>query len=263
MNDQPALTKVLITVLTYPHPSRGYQELVCTAGITETFDWIRLYPVDYRYRPMKQKFKKYQWIEVELMSQERGNDNRKESRRPKLDSIHVIGDPLTTKQNWSERREIIDRLPHSTLNELKSQHNSDRTSLGIVRPKRVIDLEIRTANEPEWKPEWRLLFQQRTLFGPAQKPLRSFLIRFIMSLSVRIASSRTPQCARIGNLGRCFSKSPIVLALMKKQRRASEISSSMNCVTMIRIRGSSWELISHTTRGLSWAFSGLQKLLRR
>jgi hypothetical protein len=178
MNDQPALTKVLITVLTYPHPSRGYQELVCTAGITETFDWIRLYPVDYRYRPMKQKFKKYQWIEVELMSQERGNDNRKESRRPKLDSIHVIGDPLTTKQNWSERREIIDRLPHSTLNELKSQHNSDRTSLGIVRPKRVIDLEIRTANEPEWKPEWRLLFQQRTLFGPAQKPLRKLPYTF-------------------------------------------------------------------------------------
>jgi hypothetical protein len=27
--------RVLITVMTYPHPSRGYQELVCTAGITE------------------------------------------------------------------------------------------------------------------------------------------------------------------------------------------------------------------------------------
>ena len=28
--------KVLITVMTYPHPSRGYQELVCTAGVTES-----------------------------------------------------------------------------------------------------------------------------------------------------------------------------------------------------------------------------------
>jgi len=27
--------KVLITVLTYPHPSESYDELVCTAGITE------------------------------------------------------------------------------------------------------------------------------------------------------------------------------------------------------------------------------------
>ncbi len=42
--------KVLITVMTYPHPSRGYQELVCTAGVTESGEWIRLYPVDYRYR---------------------------------------------------------------------------------------------------------------------------------------------------------------------------------------------------------------------
>lgn len=42
--------KVLITVMTYPHPSRGYQELVCTAGVTDAGEWVRLYPVDYRYR---------------------------------------------------------------------------------------------------------------------------------------------------------------------------------------------------------------------
>lgn len=58
--------KVLITVMTYPHPSRGYQELVCTAGVTESGEWIRLYPVDYRYREQHQQFKKYQWIEVVL-----------------------------------------------------------------------------------------------------------------------------------------------------------------------------------------------------
>lgn len=45
------LTKVLITVLTYPHPSQQHQETICTAGITETGDWIRLYPIDYRYQP--------------------------------------------------------------------------------------------------------------------------------------------------------------------------------------------------------------------
>ena len=33
-------TKVLITVMTYPLPSRGYQELVCTAGITEEGKWV-------------------------------------------------------------------------------------------------------------------------------------------------------------------------------------------------------------------------------
>jgi hypothetical protein len=27
--------KVLITVMTYPHPLRGYQELVCTAAVSD------------------------------------------------------------------------------------------------------------------------------------------------------------------------------------------------------------------------------------
>ena len=44
-------TNVLITVMTYPHPSQRHQELVCTAGITEAGEWVRLYPIDYRYRP--------------------------------------------------------------------------------------------------------------------------------------------------------------------------------------------------------------------
>ena len=66
MNESFEPTRVLITVMTYPHPSRGYQELICTAGITEAGEWVRLYPIDYRYRPRDQQFRKYQWIEVGL-----------------------------------------------------------------------------------------------------------------------------------------------------------------------------------------------------
>jgi hypothetical protein len=90
-------TKVLITVMTYPHPSAGYQELVCTAGITEQAEWVRLYPVDYRYRPTHQQFRKYQWIEVVLDEAGHGHDKRRESRRPDLDSIRILGEPLDTK----------------------------------------------------------------------------------------------------------------------------------------------------------------------
>jgi hypothetical protein len=53
-------TKVLITVMTYPLPSQSYQEVVCTAGITEAGEWVRLYPVDYRYQPKERQFHKYQ-----------------------------------------------------------------------------------------------------------------------------------------------------------------------------------------------------------
>ena len=169
--------KILITVMTYPHPSRGYQELVCTAGVTENGEWIRLYPVDYRYREKQQQFKKYQWIEVALEPRGSGNDNRKESRRPALDTIKILGSRLGTKNKWRERREVIDRLPHFTRNELVSLHERDKTSLGIVRPLRVLDLEIRQADS-EWKPEWQSLFSQLTLFGPPQKPLRKIPYTF-------------------------------------------------------------------------------------
>jgi len=170
-------TKVLITVMTYPHPSRGYQELVCTAGITEAGEWIRLYPVDYRYRDRDQQFKKYQWIEVELDEVSAGNDNRKESRRPILNSIKLIGEPLDTKDGWRQRREIIDKLPHYTRNQLVTLHEQDKTSLGVVRPSKVLDIEIRQA-DPEWKTEWQSLFSQLTLFGPSQKPLRKIPYTF-------------------------------------------------------------------------------------
>ena len=103
-------TKVLITVMTYPHPSETHQELVCTAGITESGEWVRLYPIDYRYRPENQQFHKYQWIEIGLADHGAGNDHRRESRTPDLDSIRLLGEPLSTKNNWLARREIIDAL---------------------------------------------------------------------------------------------------------------------------------------------------------
>ena len=44
-----ARQKVLITVTTYPLPSRSYDELVCTAGVLENGQWIRIYPVPLQF----------------------------------------------------------------------------------------------------------------------------------------------------------------------------------------------------------------------
>ncbi len=177
MTTQFTRTKVLITVMTYPHPSRGYQELVCTAGITENKEWVRLYPIDYRYRPRHQQFRKYQWVEIDLLPSGAGNDRRKESRKPELDSMQSLGAPLSTKDAWRERREIIDAMPVYTVKELQALYERDRTSLGIVRPSRVLDLVIEPA-DPEWKPEWQALFSQLRLFGSPQKPLRKIPFKF-------------------------------------------------------------------------------------
>jgi hypothetical protein len=82
--------KVLITVKTYPIPSAKYDELVCTAGVTESGDFIRLYPVNFRDLPFSQQYKKYQWIEV-VAEKHRGRDVRKESYRPDSDTMMLIG----------------------------------------------------------------------------------------------------------------------------------------------------------------------------
>ena len=61
--------------------------------------------------------------------------------------------------------------PHHTLLELKALYDENRTSLGIVRPARVLDVEVEES-EREWKPEWQTLFEQFRLFDPPPKSLR-------------------------------------------------------------------------------------------
>ena len=95
--------KVLITVKTYPTISTKYDELVCTAGFLEDGTWIRIYPIPFRKKSYNEQYKKYDWIELDLVKNE--SDFRPESFRPKtLDTeIKIVGH-LDTKNNWAERK---------------------------------------------------------------------------------------------------------------------------------------------------------------
>ncbi len=98
--------EVLITVKTYPLPSETYQELVCTAGVLEDGSFVRLYPIDYRYRPYWQWFKKYQWIQLQATKNRK--DPRPESYRPVSGTpIEPIGEPIGTENNWAERKRYV------------------------------------------------------------------------------------------------------------------------------------------------------------
>ena len=160
--------KVLITVKTYPLPSVKYKELVCTAGVFEDGTFIRLYPIDYRYRPYWQWYSKYQWIELEV--EKNTEDPRPESFRP-VDGAKIapLGEPLSTDNNWAERKKYVLAKGVQTmccLNKLKQ----NECSLGIVRLREVKDFKIEQAKR-NWKPEWQNLLDQQELFGPKRKPL--------------------------------------------------------------------------------------------
>ena len=142
--------KVLITVKTYPIPSAKYGELVCTAGVTEAGDFIRLYPVNFRDQPFSRQYRKYQWIEVEA-EKHRGRDARKESYRPNCDTLVMLGEPIATKAgDWSDRGRYVLKNVARSMEELRDWQERDATSLGIIRPKVVHDL-IAEPTDREWK----------------------------------------------------------------------------------------------------------------
>jgi len=168
--------RIFIVVKTYPSPSKGYVETVCTAGVTDTGDWIRLYPVSYRYLEKNQQYPKYAWIEVEVKKAER--DHRKESYTPKMESIKVVRRPLGGKNQWEEAKSLLLPRANKSLCELTTL-TVQGISLGIFKPENIKDFY--------WKEEshyWdnNELIEQQALFGIEYKPLEkipySFHYRF-------------------------------------------------------------------------------------
>ncbi|MGC3977649.1 MAG: hypothetical protein QM751_05105 [Paludibacteraceae bacterium] len=144
------LTKVLISVKTYPSLSEKYDELVCTAGFREDGSWIRIYPVPFRKLDYSKRYHKWEWIEMNLVNND--SDFRPESYRPySIDGeIKTIGE-VGTSQNWKERKHFSFKKVHTNLSELIDEAKNPhlRTSLAVVKPKKIIDF-IWEEVEREW-----------------------------------------------------------------------------------------------------------------
>ena len=166
--------RILITVLTYPHPSKKYQETVCTAGITEDGQWVRLYPLPLRSLPKEQQLRKWHWVELGTLPPTK--DVRPESRRPLLDDL-VVGVKLDPAKDREERRRLIDLLPHRSLAGWEAAYEQDKTSLGVLVPKRVLDVE-HEAEDDDWTEAERSALSQLDLFADSPKTLHKIPYRF-------------------------------------------------------------------------------------
>lgn len=156
------LLKVLITVKTYPIPSAKYGELVCTAGVTEDGNFIRLYPVNFRDQAYSKQYRKYQWIEVEA-TRHTGRDFRKESYRPDCDTLIMLGEPIPTYRDWQERSKYVLPLRSASMEALWEQQTIDETSLGLIKPKVIKDLIVEPADR-DWKPSFYQELRQARLW---------------------------------------------------------------------------------------------------
>lgn len=159
--------RVLITVKAYPLPSRSYDELVCTAGITEDGQWVRIYPVPFRFLRDEGQYSKYQWVELDL--EERQDDFRPESYSPVntgLQDLKIIKG-LDTNNHWKARKDIVldngPKIYTSKTQLIEDSKEPDFVSLATFKPSRFIDFEWEE-DEREWKGNFQKNIQQKDLF---------------------------------------------------------------------------------------------------
>lgn len=157
--------KVLITVRTYPTPSRQQIEVSCTAGIDDEGKWIRLFPVPYRFLTSDKRFSKYQYIGTDVTKSI--SDPRLESYKVNPDTIMILSSPLPTTNNWEARKEKVLPLKAKSLCELQALRNANQfPTLGLVKPKNIMNLEIKSES-PDWTESELTSLRQYSMFGSA------------------------------------------------------------------------------------------------
>lgn len=159
-----ALIRVLITVKTYPTISAKYDELVCTAGFREDGTWVRIYPVPFRKRAYTEQYKKYDWIELDLVKNK--SDFRPESFRPAtLDTeINVVGH-IDTARNWQERKKLCLGKIYYNLSELiaEAKDKNIGTSLAVFKPNEILDFYAEPVDR-DWSAKQKAILAQQNLF---------------------------------------------------------------------------------------------------
>lgn len=134
--------KVLLTVKAYPEKSKKYGACVCTAGITDDGQFIRLYPIPFEKFRGKNRLPKYSWISVEC---EKASEylQRKESYHVRYESIKIL-ESLDTgpRQTWQKKTKVVNPMVSRSMEALNDLGNKDKTSLGLIKPYEIYDLII-------------------------------------------------------------------------------------------------------------------------
>ena len=160
-----AITKILIAVKTYPTLSVKYDELICAAGFKEDGTWIRFYPGPFREKSYSEQYKKYDWVEVDLVKN--SSDLRPDSFRPKSIDSEIKGvEHIDTANNWEERKKICLGKIYYNLTELMAEaKNKDLcTSLAVFKPTEILDFTAELVDR-KWNKNKVAKLNQLNLFG--------------------------------------------------------------------------------------------------
>ncbi|NJP04423.1 MAG: hypothetical protein HC837_01695 [Chloroflexaceae bacterium] len=180
MVQQTELQDILILVKTYPQPSRKHREITCVAAITANGELRRLFPVTYCLLEGEQQFKKWEWIKARV--HKASNDHRPESYRIDVDSIQRPGNTIDTSNEWAKRQHWIEPHLVASFDDLEQRRQKSGETLGIIRSKSLLGLDITPEKEIDWTTEERTRLEQDGLFDRAdvrnRVPLRKLPYAF-------------------------------------------------------------------------------------
>jgi hypothetical protein len=158
--------KALIVVRTYPTPAQKSAESSCTAAITDNGQWLRLFPVPWRYLGAEEQFRRYQWVELTV---EKASDPRPESYKLTQNGIKIISPPLSTSNQWLLRREIVEPLrAHCLCCLVRKRDRDGHPTLGVFKPKTIEKLIIEQ-DAPDWTAAQLAILRQGHLFAEQPK----------------------------------------------------------------------------------------------
>jgi len=162
--------RVFITVKTYPTLSATYRELVCTAGLSDDGKWIRIYPIPFRRMDYDQRYKKYQWVNLDIARNT--SDPRPESHRPtNIEAMQLLDEVDTENGTWATRRRLVLNVVHTNLGALIEQAKNTEiaTSLATFKPQEILAFEYE-ATDREWDKDKLQQLNQLDLFDNAENP---------------------------------------------------------------------------------------------
>ncbi|BCU76853.1 hypothetical protein [Luteolibacter sp. LG18] len=163
--------RILITVKTYPTLSKKYGETVCTAGVREDGSWVRIYPVPFRRLEDEEQYRKYDWIECDLIPSRK--DVRPETHHPADVKSMLPAGRMDTRDQWRERRALLlgKCRVFRNLAEVISGAKANKMSLSVFKPSKVVDF-VWEQEDQDWDPakveEMRQLAAQGELFEEEQ-----------------------------------------------------------------------------------------------
>lgn len=135
MSEIDRVAEATILVKASPHVGRKHGETVCCAGVTDSGEWLRLYPVTFRSLDQAKQFRR--WDRIRFRWEKPKDDARPESLRVDHQSIEIIGE-LRLK----ERLNFLSRLEVTSI---AAEAEKGRT-LALLRPR---NLKFSISKKPE------------------------------------------------------------------------------------------------------------------